>query len=439
VSIRKIMSGVALIGLGVTAFIPGIVSAKTTSRRPATNVTLTVSEWTNPPAIAATKLIDSEFEKANPGVHVQLVYAPTSGGAWTSMVNSEMAAHSVDVMAQFAISGSAPKAYMKGLQPSSLEDWINAGEIKNLTGMAFINKDFLPKLESQQMGYKGKIWGATMASYGRGGVFYNQAIFHKYNLGVPTTWNQLLHVCQVLKSHGVTPFMVGAENGWDQMITEEGLQTEIPHSQANALNKGLWTGKTTWAKDPIFSHIMSQYQTLEQYFEPNAFGEPYAPTPGLFATGKSAMLVDGTWDGYSIHQANPKLKFSWFPLPMTNNAAADRMEVAGDFSWVIPTKSSDPSLALKYVEFFSQPKQYSQWEDIVGSVPSEPNMKLTQPWMSEELKFKTQAEMHIYTPSTDGTLGYLPGDTSDMKPHGPYTIPQLVKLATSQWLAAVHS
>lgn len=100
------------------------------------------------------------------------------------------------------------------------------------------------------MGYKGKVWGAPMASYGRGGVFYNEAIFKKYKLSVPRTWNQLLKVCKVLKSHSVTPFMVGAENGWDEMITEDGLQQEIPHGKANALNKGLWDGSITWANDP---------------------------------------------------------------------------------------------------------------------------------------------------------------------------------------------
>jgi raffinose/stachyose/melibiose transport system substrate-binding protein len=399
-----------------------------------------VSEWTNPPAIAATKLLDKEFEKAYPGVHVRLVYAPTSGGEWTSMTNAEMAAHNVNVMAQFAIAGYSPKSYMTGLQPSTLEEWINAGEIKNLSGMSFLNKDFSPGIQQQMMGYKGKIWGVTLASYGRGGVFYNESMFKKYGLSVPHTWDQLIHVCQVLKSHGVTPFMVGAENGWDQMITEDGVQQEIPHSDASSLNKGLWTGKITWANDPVFSHIMSQYQTLEQYFEPNAFGEPYAPTPGLFADGKAAMLVDGTWDGYTIHQANPSLKFSWFPLPMTNNPSKDRMQVAGDFTWVIPTQNSHPRLSLDYVKFFAEPKHYLQWENMVGAIPTEPVSKLTMPWMSTELKFlpTRELEFRIYTPTNAGTLAYLPGDTAYLKPHGPYTVSQLVQKATQQWLAAVH-
>ncbi|MFD1673872.1 ABC transporter substrate-binding protein [Alicyclobacillus fodiniaquatilis] len=404
-------------------------------------ITLTISEWTNPPAIAATKKLDKEFEKAHPNVTINLVDAPTSGSAWTTLTNTEMKAHNVDVMAQYSISGQVPQSYMTGLQPSTLEEWIDAGDIKDLTNEPFMKKDFLPGIQQQMMGYKGKIWGATMASYGRGGVFYNEALFKKYNLSIPTTYSQLLNVCKVFAAHGITPLMVGAKDGWDQMITEDAIQQMIPHSDADALNKSLWTGKTTWSSDPVFKTAMTEYQQLSQYFEPNAFGEPYAPTPGLFANGKAAMLVDGTWDGLSIEQANPKLKFSWFPLPMTQDPAKNQMQVAGDFTWVIPTKAPHAALALDYVKFFSEPAHYKQWENMVGAIPTEKMSTVNLPWMKTELQYspKSEQEFHIFQPTAaTGSLLYFPNDTAYLKPQGQYSLADLLSKSTQEWLAAVH-
>lgn len=433
-----------MLGVGAFALLGAVAMPVASAHsRPANapKITLTVAEWTNPPAIQATKLMDQEFQRLHPNVHIQLIYAPTTGGAWGSMQRAQMAAHSVDVMAQFSISGNWPKPYMTGLQPSLLEQWINAGQITNMTNMPFVKKDFPAGEQMHLMGYKGKIWGVTMASYGRGGVFYNQSMFQRLHLTVPRTFSQLIHVCQVLKAHHITPFMVGAKDGWDQMITEGAIEQEIPHAQAANFVKGLWTGRTTFANDPVFRKILTRYKMLSQYFEPNAFGEPYAPTPGLFAGGKAAMLVDGSWDGYTIHQANPKLHFSWFPLPMTNTVAKNNMQVAGDFSWVVPSWAPAKKIALQYVQFVAQPNHYHQWEDIVGAIPTEPQTHLNAlPWMSTELQFlpHKQFEFSIPHPQQLGPQGYVLGDTAYLKPQGPYTIPQLLSVATQQWLGAIN-
>ncbi|GGE33030.1 ABC transporter substrate-binding protein [Pullulanibacillus camelliae] len=435
--IRRGISVTVVILILLMAFLTGCDSKKSSS---SSSVTLNVTEWTNPSAIKATKKLNKEFEKAHPGVHVHLVDAPTSSSAWDNLNKTQMSAHTVDVMAQFSISNQVPKSYMKNLQPSMLEQWIDAGQIKDLTNEPFIDKYFSKKDQMNLMGYKGKLYGVTMAAYGRGGVFYNEALFKKYNLSIPKTYDQLVHVCEVFASHNITPLMVGAKDGWDQMIVEAGIQQSLPHDQADTLNKELWTGKTTWANQPVFKTVMERYQKLSQYFEPNAFGEPYAPTPGLFANGKAAMLVDGTFDGDAVHQANPNLKFSWFPLPMTDDPEKNTMQVAGDFSWTIPTAAPHQKLALEYVKFFSQPKHYKEWENIVGAIPTQDIKKLSQPWMGTELEYldNMQYEFHIFTPSNAGDLAYLQTDTAYLKPQGKYTVDQLLKKATQQWTAATH-
>ena len=46
------------------------------------------------------------------------------------------------------------------------------------------------------------------------GMYYNKAIFAKYNLTPPTTWSGMLTLAATLKSHGVTQFYSQGGNPW---------------------------------------------------------------------------------------------------------------------------------------------------------------------------------------------------------------------------------
>lgn len=45
-------------------------------------------------------------------------------------------------------------------------------------------------------------------------VIHNKALFAKYGLSVPTTWSELLQVCNTLKGAGVTPFYGTFKDPW---------------------------------------------------------------------------------------------------------------------------------------------------------------------------------------------------------------------------------
>ncbi|MDD3161088.1 MAG: ABC transporter substrate-binding protein, partial [Bacteroidales bacterium] len=46
------------------------------------------------------------------------------------------------------------------------------------------------------------------------GIYYNKAIFKQYNLNKPTTWDQLMTICETLRTAGITPFAQGAADTW---------------------------------------------------------------------------------------------------------------------------------------------------------------------------------------------------------------------------------
>ncbi|MEG2624161.1 MAG: extracellular solute-binding protein, partial [Clostridia bacterium] len=81
-------------------------------------------------------------------------------------------------------------------------------------------------------------------------VFYNKAVFEKYNLDVPATWDELMNVCDVLVANGITPFNLTANDGWTSFIWfEELLLRSNPEAyEALCANKIRWD-------DPAVVHV----------------------------------------------------------------------------------------------------------------------------------------------------------------------------------------
>lgn len=197
-------------------------------------------------------------------------------------------------------------------------------------------------------------------------------IFAKYHLSVPRTYDQLVHIAHVLKSHGVTPFFVGLQNVGPAYLqfTYGPLMQDVwrPRVGGN-LNLALWKGETKWTS-PLFIKVLERVRTLMHYLEPNFTGVPWQAMPGDFAEGKAAMLLDGSWDLASVHQANPNLQVGYFPLPGSNHPAYNQSMINGDLTFAVLARGPDRAAALKWLKFFASPKLYQQYVDATGISPS---------------------------------------------------------------------
>jgi raffinose/stachyose/melibiose transport system substrate-binding protein len=137
---------------------------------------------------------------------------------------------------------------------------------------------------------------------------------------------------------------------------------------ANVDNR-FWTGKAGFT-NPMFIQALNQAKAITKYIEPNWQGESWTGMPGAFAVGKAAMLLDGSWDMASVLKANPKMQIGYFPLPGSNVAKDNVSILQPDLAWVVLKNGKDQAAALKWLDFFSQPKIYAQYVKETGISPS---------------------------------------------------------------------
>lgn len=120
-------------------------------------------------------------------------------------------------------------------------------------------------------------------------LYYNKDLFAKAGIGeFPKTWDELSEACKKLKENGITPFsLYTADDAWYAC----NLFTYLAASYAgtDALNKG---GDIN---TPEMKKAASKLREFWDYTTQDAVGANYSVAMNNFASGKTAMAIDGPW------------------------------------------------------------------------------------------------------------------------------------------------
>src|SRR5689334_6191051 len=99
------------------------------------------------------------------------------------------------------------------------------GYIASLKDLPGINDDFTAASRAPWATDSGEPYAVPIIAVSHG-IYYNQDLFQKNGIAVPTTWEELMAAAQKLKDAGVTPFANGTKDAWD--INEVVMMQLIP-------------------------------------------------------------------------------------------------------------------------------------------------------------------------------------------------------------------
>lgn len=364
------LSGMVVSGCGTG----NITSSNTGSNQSLGNASvntnqLTITMWVNPPAVSAVQKIDKEFEQKY-GVKVNLLTAANDVAGYTTLQQTSVQAGTADIMAIQPFDPMPQK--MNSNNMSVVQEWAANNVFMPLNSEPWVSN--FNKSDLSAAAYKGKDYGLVTGVY-QTGIFYNKAIFKKYNLKVPTTYAQFLSVSKTLKSHNITPVWTGIANGatfYLQFMMYPIMQDLLAPSLGSAsASQALASGKVKWTNPKMVSALSEEKVIASNYLEKNYAGENWQQMPGVFAAGKAAMLLDGSWDLPTVLQANPKMQIGYFPIPGSNQTANNNSVSNPDLTWVVLNNSKNKALAEKWLAFFSSKNIYSQYVQATGISPSE--------------------------------------------------------------------
>ncbi|GIG45585.1 extracellular solute-binding protein [Dactylosporangium siamense] len=243
----------------------------------------------------------------------------------------------------------------------------------------------------------GKQYGLPMLGVLPVVLFINKDVFAAAGVQPPKTYADLLNLVDVFKGKGITPIALAGSQGWTELMWLEYLLDRIGGADKFA---NIAAGKAGAWQDPAVVKALGEIQNLVKR---GAFGTNFASVnydnqgaSKLFATGKAAMHLMGTWDFSVQKEANPdfikngKLGFSAFPA--YEGGAGDPKSVVGNpsnyYSVNAASKSKDASVDFLVKSLASE--QYVNGLIDAGQVPAIKGVETT-------LKSKPNADFTGFT------------------------------------------
>ena len=337
--------------------------------------------WNNPATVATFEQINEQFMAKYPNVKVDMSVDKTED-YWTTTMPTRLAAGDVDI---FMLQGfpNQVQPYMKGVEKASWQTMVEGGQLADLTNEPFLN-NYDKNAVMAAGSFDGKVFTVPTGLYGFTGMFYNKDLFEQVGVAVPTTWDELVAACATFKENDIECMTSGGKDVWPLMVAGWGVQQAMYPDSAKLL-EDLWSGAATF-NDEKAVKTWARMQQLLSFMEPGVTGIDNTAAPGRFASGAVAMYPAGTWDAANIAAANPDLNFGYFPTPGSDNAEENKT-LGGKFDASLSIAGNAPNkeAALKWIEMFSEPENYSAYANAVGIIPTQPGATLTAA-IGEELK-----------------------------------------------------
>jgi raffinose/stachyose/melibiose transport system substrate-binding protein len=191
-------------------------------------------------------------------------------------------------------------------------------------------------------------------------VLYNRQIFAEQGLAVPTTWDELVAVCDALTTAGITPIYGTFKDPWTIAQGQFDYAVGGTVDTTTFFNRLKKQGTEVGPGSPVsfgkqFLEPVKQMQKLVGYSQDDAASRGYGDGNLAFAKGEAAMYLQGPWAIGEIAKSNPDLDVGAFPLPMTADPTDRKVRVNIDLALWIPEGSRKKEAAREFLSFLMQP------------------------------------------------------------------------------------
>jgi raffinose/stachyose/melibiose transport system substrate-binding protein len=395
--------------IGRAALLAALAAAGvlTTAQAQDAKIITTWDQQTNATSSKILRDASDRFEQKNPGYKVE---------------NSHILNDAYKTKLKVAFGAGQPPCVFESWGGGPLNEYVKAGQIVDLT--PYLQKDaafrerFLPA-SWKAVTFDGKTYGVAAENASAAVIFYNKDLFRQYGLTPPATWDQLMHVVQVLTSHGVAPFALANKNKWTGSMYYMYLVDRIGGPD---VVRGAVEGGGKGFGDPAFVEAGKYIQEL---VKAGAFAQGYngldydvGASRRLLYSGRAAMELMGGWEASTIANENPAFsaKLDFFPFPSVPGGKGDPRDVigtVGDGFLSISSACKYPDAAFKLIQSLTDD---ASMRARVGDrkIPPVKNVALDDPFLKRLQSLIVQAPnvQLWYDQALPPRLGELHKDTT---------------------------
>lgn len=303
------------------------------------------------------------FKKSHPDVKLSLSYSDTD--QYQSTIRTQLS------------SGTAPDLFFVwpgNGNPGAMEVLAPSGYIEDLSDRPWV--DQIPEGIKPVTQVDGKTYILPLSFSGIGAI-YNKDALAEVGAQPPTTWTQLLALCDVAKEKGKAAFALGNQTSWVTQLVDYALVPTTVYANQPDFDNQMSSGSASFTKSG-WKTAMDKYLTMNRHgcFQKDPLGTSFESSLAQVAEGDAVATVQVTSVFNQLKSQAPEgAEFGLFPLPATENADDTQMPGAAGGSYGVNAKSPNKKLAVELLDYLGSAEGMNTYAGTTGNLPSIPNSK----------------------------------------------------------------
>lgn len=282
------------------------------------------------------------FEKANPGIKVKLEQIDSSEVYQTYQTRFN--------------TGDAPDVLFGS--PREMIEFVEAGLFMDLTGADFLDKIVDEVLEETTV--DGKYYAVPIDVQIKG-VFYNKNMFAAQNLNVPTTLDEFKAVLTVFNDAGITPLIHDYAFTWAPYHELDTILTSMCATRGGGnLLMDSQNGVAQLTGNDTALEAATMWNLIASYKEDQDLTMDQPTAVERFAAGDRPMFINGGWI-YADVVAASEDEFGFFPVPWSNTASENKLEVALDDAFIVNNTTQHKDEVFAFLSYMMSDEAAEMW------------------------------------------------------------------------------
>ena len=187
------------------------------------------------------------------------------------------------------------------------------GLLGDMKGKPYLNEVFDSAIPGVTI--DGKVYGLIYNALYQG-VYYNRALFSKFNVKIPDNFAELQKAIDTFKANGVMPFATHMVDTWS--IGNVTMQFAVNDVFRKTPDWGdqFRAGKVNFADTPAYKHCYEYNKLIyENTWKDMTFSMEQTACDAKMVMGEAAMKVSGSWSIQNFLDVDENFDFGIFPFP----------------------------------------------------------------------------------------------------------------------------
>lgn len=306
------------------------------------NVTLELFS-TKAENMAVMQELANKFNETHEGYTIEVV-APADAG---TVLKTRMAKN--DMPDILAMGGN-----------NEFTDVQSAGMLEDLSDKEFIaniQESYLQMVYDVNGNKEEQVYGVPYAT-NASGILYNVEKFEALGLEIPTTWDELMAVCETAKAAGETPFLLTFKDAWTCLCPWNSMAPDLqPDGFTDARN----AGETTFVG--THEEVVEKYLKLLEYAQTDFMGLGYDDGNKAFANGEGLMMINGNWAINQYTNANADFEVDMFAFPASNDPSKNYVTSGVDVLLAVSADCKYKEVAEEFIAFMLETENCQTYID----------------------------------------------------------------------------